>query len=166
MKETEYNKYLKASKKITSNHELATDLMHDILIMLQKNNKFNNLSEKDRLFFFVRAMKNQFYSNSSYYTRTYKKYEFDELVEKNDMVEHIYDEEPTLDWIKETFESELKKNPDFWYNKGIFELWVKHDGFIERVHKQTKIPRYALKDTISYMKEWIKIKWKEYKSCQ
>jgi hypothetical protein len=166
MKQTEYNKYLKATKKITSNDSQAEDLMHDVLIMLQNNAKFNNLSEKDRLFFFVRAMQNQYYSNSSHYTRTYKKYQFQEMVENYDVVEYIYEEQPTLDWIKETLESELKINPQFWYNKGIFELWLEHEGFIERVHKQTKIPRYSIKDTIAFMKGWIKIKWKEYKEWQ
>jgi hypothetical protein len=163
MNQTEYNRYLKATRKITSNDNDAQDLMHDVLVMLQKNIKFNNLSEKDRLFFFIRAMKNQFHSNSSHYTRTYKKYQFGETVENIELQDYIYDEEPTLDWINELLALELKNNPDFWYNKGIFELWLKNDGFIERVHKQTKIPRYSIKDTINEMKGWVKIKWKQYK---
>ena len=135
--------------------------MHDVLVMLLKNEKFNNLSSKDKLFFFVRSMTNQFNSKSSHYTRNYKKYTFQEIQSDFDVEDTIYEEEPTLDWISEIMEQEVHINPDFWYEKGIFELWIKHKGFIERIHRQTKIPRYSIKETIEQTKKWIKQKWEQ-----
>jgi hypothetical protein len=161
MTEKQYRQFLKASKNITNNDKDAQDLMHDVLIMLDKNETFNNLSNSDKLFFFIRAIKNQFNSNSSYYTRNYKKYSFTELNKDFDVSDTIYEEKPSLDWIKEIMEQEIHKNPDFWYQKGIFELWIEHKGFIERIHKQTRIPRYSIKETIDGTKKWINQKWKE-----
>jgi hypothetical protein len=161
MTEKIYRQYLKASKSITKNDKDAQDLMHDVLIMLDKNETFNNLSNGDKLFFFVRALKNQYSSNSSFYTRNYKKYTFQELRLDFDTADTIYEEKPSLDWIKEIMEVELESNPDFWYEKGIFELWVEHKCFIERVHKQTRIPRYSIKETIEQTKKWILKKWEE-----
>lgn len=161
MTEKIYKQYLKASMTITKNDRDAQDLMHDVLIMLSKNETFNNLSNADKLFFFVRALKNQFNSNSSFYTRNYKKYTFKELKVDFDIPDTIYEEKPSLDWIKEIMELEVHDNPDFWYEKGIFELWIEHKGFIERIHKQTRIPRYSIKETIEETKRWINKKWNE-----
>ena len=61
----------------------------------------------------------------------------------------------------ETLEQELKDNPDKWYEVGIFRLYLKHRK-LEPIHRQTKIPKYSLRQTLKEMKEWIKIKWIEY----
>lgn len=152
---------LKAVIKITNNDPKAEDLMHDVLLQLQNNEKYNLMEGKDRLYFFIRAVQNQFYSNSSGFVRKYKRYSFVELKDTFDIEEDIYIEKPSIEWIKETLEAEAQRNPDFWYRKGIFELWLKHNGFIERVHKQTTIPRYEIKDVVNKMKAWLNQKWKQ-----
>lgn len=164
MTKTEYDKMLKAVIKITNNDNRAEDLMHDVLIQLNKNVKYNLMNEKTRLYFFIRAVQNQYYSNSSSFVRKYKRYSFEELKDTFDIETDIYNERPSLEWIYETLNQETEKNADFWYDKGIFELWLKHNGFIERVHKQTTIPRYEIKDVVNRMKLWLNQKWKEYKN--
>jgi hypothetical protein len=163
MNQQQYKKYYKAAIKITSDHNDAQDLMHDVLIMLTKNEKYNNLSDTNKFFFFIRTMMNQYRSNSSHYTRNYKKYNFEELKTDFNIQDSIYEEQPSLDWIRETMDQEIEVNPDFWYDRGIFELWLSHKGFIERVHKQTRIPRYSIKETIEKTKLWINKKWEKYK---
>jgi len=163
MTNKEYKDYLQLTIKITGGDDRASDLLHDVMIQLSDNTKYKELSPNDKKYFLVKSIQNQYYSNSSSFKRKYKKYSFVELEETFEKVDTIYEEEPTMEWVKETLEEELKKNPDFWYNKGIFDLWIKHNGFIERIHKQTSIPRYSLKDTIKEVKKLIKTKWREYK---
>ncbi len=159
-----YKKYLQISKTICGNDERAQDLLHDTLIQFTKNQKFNTLSQKDRVFYITTALKNQYYSNNSSFNRTYRKYKFDEIPDRYEIVDTEYDEAPTLDWITETLNKELKDNPTFWYNKGLFDIWMEHNCIIDRVHKQTKIPKYSIIDTIEGVKSFIKDKWLEYKN--
>lgn len=167
MRETRYREYKLLAKRITKGDERYIDLLHDVLIQLQTNDKWNNLNTKEeQLYFLSKALTNQFYSNSSSFQRTYKRYSHMELQETLDISDTIYEEQPTIEWINEALEEQLKEDPHFWYEKGIFELWVKHNCFIERVHKQTKIPRYSIKETINQVKDLLINKWKKYKECQ
>lgn len=162
MNQSEYDKYRKLILKICGQDEKAEDLLHDILIQLSTNVRYNTLSEKERVFFFIRTVQNQYYSNNSSFQRTYKKYIFEEYIPNyHELQEVRYYERPTMDWVEETLEQELKDNPDKWYEVGIFRLYLKHRK-LEPIHRQTKIPKYSLRQTLKDMKEWIKIKWIEY----
>lgn len=161
MNQTEYDKYRKIILKICGEDEKSEDLLHDILIQLSTNVKYNTLSEKERVFFFIRVIKNQFYSNNSKFQRTYKKNILEELPANYDVRQEDYVETPTMDWIQETLDQELKDNPDNWYQVGIFRLYLQHRK-LEPIHRQTRIPKYSLRQTLNDMKEWIKNKWIEY----
>jgi len=161
MDNKEYNN-LKALTKSICKCTDVDDLLHEILIQLGNNLKYQSLPAKDKRWYFVRTVQNQYYSNNSKYYKQYKKYKFDQLSPAIELVEEEYKEKPTMDWIKETLETELILNPSFWYNKGIFELWMEHQGFIDRVHKQTKIPKYSIIETINEVKKLIKQKWIDY----
>jgi hypothetical protein len=67
---------------------------------------------------------------------------------------------PDIQWIKETLSNETKNNPNFWYDEGIFNLYLEHKK-IEAVHKKTRIPKYSLRKTINEIKVLLKSKWKE-----
>lgn len=167
MQERRYRQYKELAKKITKGDERYMDLLHDVLIQLESNEKWKGLNTKEeQLYFLTKTLTNQFYSNSSKFQRTYKRQSFMELQQTIELEDTIYSEQPTMEWIKETLEIELKKNPDFWYNKGIFELWIEHKGFIERIHKQTQIPRYSLKDTIEKVKQLLNKRWREYNNAE
>lgn len=163
MLNSEYKKYLQVATRITGGDQRAKDLLHDVLLQLSKNGKFDNLSGTDKLYYLTMALKNQFYSNNSQFKRDYRKYEFTELTIDHDDISVEYDEQPTLDWVREVLQDELDKDKDFWYNKGLFELWLDNKGFIDRVHKQTHIPRYSIKDTIKEVKELLRRRWVIYK---
>lgn len=156
-----YDKYKTIITKICGGDEKAEDLLHDILIQLSTNHKYNSLDEQSKLYFFVRTAQNQYYSNNSNFKRTYKKYHFEEIPVSYDPKDIDYVEYPTIDWIKETLEKELAINKDFWYNKGIFELYLEHKK-LEEIHRRTKIPKYSLRATLKEMKNFLKIKWNEY----
>ena len=164
MELTTYKKYLQLAKTICSDNEKAQDLLHDTLIQLSTNAKFNTLSQKDKVFYLARALTIQVRSNNSKYYRTYRKYQFDEIPEHYDKKEVEYEETPSIEWVNETLQAELDRNPAFWYKKGLFDLWVQHKGFIDRVHKQTRIPKYSIIETIDEVKKFIKTKWLDYKN--
>ena len=161
MNQTQYEKYKKIILKICKNDERSEDLLQDILLQLSSNVKYNALSEKERVFFFIRTVQNQYYSNNSSFQRTYRKYVFEQLPVNYDPKIEEYKEIPTLEWVEETLDKELNDNPDKWYEVGIFRLYLKHRK-LEPIHRQTKIPKYSLRQTLKEMKEWIKIKWIEY----
>ena len=162
MDSKQYKNFKQIAYKICGGDERTEDLLHDVLFQLNKNKVYNTLSEKDQVFFFVRTISNQYRSNNSLFRRTYRKYQFEQLNPNIELVDEAYQERPTMDWIREMLETELEVNPSFWYNKGIFELWIENKGFIERIHKQTKIPRYSIIDTINEVKKLIHQRWKTY----
>jgi hypothetical protein len=161
MNQTQYDKYKKIILKICKNDERSEDLLQDVLLQLSLNVKYNALSEKERVFFFIRTVQNQYYSNNSSFQRTYRKYVFEQLPVNYDPKTEEYKEIPTLEWIEETLDTELNDNPDKWYEIGIFRLYLQHRK-LEVIHRQTKIPKYSLRQTLKEMKEFIKQKWIEY----
>jgi hypothetical protein len=143
--------------------ETRDDLFHDVLTKLNDNESFKNMNDKEKTYFFVGVIRRQVYSVSSPYYRTYKRFKNVEINDGDEVIDIPYQEVPTMEWLRETMEQELKNNPNFWYNKMLYETYIDNKGFIERVHKRTQIPRYAIKETIQQMNEWFKLKWNEYK---
>jgi hypothetical protein len=158
--EEQYKRYQQIIKKITKNDEKAEDLLHDVLIQLSQNKVYNTLTTKEQTYFFIRAAKNQFYSNNSLFQRTYNRYQYQEFNNVLEVPDEPYEEKPTMEWVNETLEEELKNNQDFWYNYGIFKLYLEHKK-IETLHKKTSIPRYSLRNTLKEVKLLINKKWLE-----
>ncbi len=157
-----YNKLKLITQKITRGDELNEDLFHDVLIQLSNNEKYNQLNEKQKVYYFVRAITNQYYSTTSYFFKTYKKIQFTEFNIDIVKEDEPYEETPSIEWINEILDNELLINPKSWYNIGLFRLYMEHNN-INKVHKQTTIPKYSVRLTIKIMKELLNNKWKEYK---
>jgi hypothetical protein len=158
--EEQYKKYLQLSKRITKGDERHIDLLHDILIQLYTNEKWNNLkTEQEKMYFLTRTITNQFYSNNSKFQRTYRKFN-SEMIDIPEVEDVPYQDRPSIEWLNNLLDNELKKNPDNWYNVGLFRMYMEHRK-IEPIHKKTKIPRYSIRITINEMKAWVKIKWIE-----
>lgn len=160
MLERRYREYLDLAKKITKGDERYIDLLHDVLIQLQTNEKWNSLTTKqEQMYFLTRTITNQYYSNNSSFHKTYRKFNsvVYDLPEQADVE---YKEKPSLEWIQKTLKNELETNPSNWYNVGLFQLYLEHKK-IEPIHKKTKIPRYSIRETINHMKKWVKTKWDE-----
>jgi 4-hydroxy-3-methylbut-2-en-1-yl diphosphate synthase IspG/GcpE len=158
--EEQYKKYLQLSKRITKGDERHIDLLHDILIQLYTNEKWNNLkTEQEKMYFLTRTITNQFYSNNSKFQRTYRKFN-SEVIDIPEVEDVPYQDRPSIEWLNNLLDNELKTNPDNWYNVGLFRMYMEHRK-IEPIHKKTKIPRYSIRITINEMKAWVKIKWIE-----
>jgi len=160
MTNKEYNKFKEVAMKICGGDERTQDLFHDVLLQLSSNEKYNLLEEKSRLYFFIRTMTNQFYSNNSAFYRQYRRMAFNEITNMSDKINEEYIDTPDIQWIKETLSNETKNNPKFWYEEGIFNLYIEHKK-IESLHRKTRIPKYSLRKTINEIKVFLKIKWEE-----
>jgi hypothetical protein len=161
--EEQYKKYQQIVKKITKDSEKADDLLHDVLIQLGNNEKYLSLPIKEQTYFFVRAIQNQFYSNNSAFQRTYQKYKFVEFNDKLETQDELYYETPSIEWLNEMLELELKNNQNFWYNYGIFKMYLEYKK-ITLIHQKTQIPKYSLRRTILEMKLWARQKWIDYQN--
>jgi hypothetical protein len=158
MLEQRYREYRELARKITKGDERHIDLLHDVLIQLDTNEKWNNLNTKqEQMYFLTRTLTNQFYSNNSKFQKTYRKFS-SEPIDIPDVEDVPYQERPSLEWLNKLLERELKTNPENWYNIGLFKLYMEHKK-IEPIHKKTKIPRYSIRETIKQMKVWVKQKW-------
>jgi DNA-directed RNA polymerase specialized sigma24 family protein len=162
MDQKEYKRYQEIVKKITKGSELSEDLLHDTIIQLSTNDKWNTLPAKEKVFFFIRTITNQFYSNNSYFHKTYKRFQFQEIT-SIEQIETEYEDKPTLEWVNEELEKELKERPENWYDVELFRLYLQ-DRRIDAIHRKTKIPKYSIRITIKEMKKWINTKWIEYKN--
>lgn len=164
MTDKEYKEYYKIAMKICGGDERTQDLLHDVLIALSTNDKFISLEEKNKKFFFVRAISNQFYSKNSYFFRQHRRTQHNEF-EGNlfDTPDIPYEEQPSMEWVKETLEEELRNNKNFWYNKGLFEMYLEHKK-LEKIHALTMIPKYSIRQTIKEMKLWLRKKWQDGKA--
>jgi hypothetical protein len=105
-------------------------------------------------------MTNQFYSNNSAFYRQYRRMAFNEITNMSDTINEEYIDTPDIQWIKETLSNETKNNPKFWYEEGIFNLYIEHKK-IESLHRKTRIPKYSLRKTINEIKLFLKTKWEE-----
>lgn len=161
MNQSLYNSFKEIVYKITKGDDKMEDLFHDTIIQLYNNKKFLSLSENERKYFFVKSIMNQYFSNTSYFHRTYKKHTFTEFDYNKEIIDEKYQERPTLDWIHETLDKELRDNPKEWYNIGLFKLYLELKK-IHQVHLRTKIPKYSIRITIKEMKQFLINKWKDY----
>jgi hypothetical protein len=160
MLEQRYKQYKELAKRITKGDERYIDLLHDVLIQLGTNEKWNNLqTEQEQMYFLTRTITNQFYSNNSKFKKTYRNFS-SEALDIPDEEDVAYQERPSVEWLNSLLDDELKNNPDNWYNVGLFRMYMEHRK-IEPIHKKTKIPRYSIRITINEMKAWVKSKWSE-----
>ncbi len=147
--------------KMCNDVETREDLFHDILLQMENNHKFQQLDDKQKTYFFIGIVRRQVYSTNSSYYRTYKKYSMTELKEIPDVPDEEYQESMDIEWIKNILEEEVKKDKEFWYDKKMFEIYLENKGIIERVYKQTRIPRYSIIESVDRTKKLINQRWTE-----
>jgi hypothetical protein len=161
MTEKQYNNLKKITQKICNNDLRAEDLLHDVILKFSKNIKYQSLDEPQKVFYFVKTIKNQFHSNNSVFQKENKRYQFEDMSLIRETEDETYYEKPTMDWVNETMSIKLKEDPHYWYEYGIWELYIKHKTLV-KLHQVTKIPKYSLRETLNDVKKMLKINWIEY----
>jgi hypothetical protein len=151
-----YQNLVKTTKNIVKNDDDGDDLLHCVLEQLLKNKMFIEMEDKDRLYFFIRTLKNNYFSSTSPYYYQYKK-PFVNQTEFNEsnfdsVSETDYQEKPDIDWVHR----ELNKLD--WFNRDLFLLWMEL-GTLTAVSQRTLIPinsvgRYIKKTKLKLREQW------------
>lgn len=155
MTQEQYKTYLKVANTITKKDPRTSDLVHDVMISLLNNEYYKTLPEKAGLYFFIKAIKNQFYSNSSYFYRDYRKHSFSSIEYIDISEEEKTPEKPSIDWITEQLQ-----HLD-WYERGLFELYMEKP-VIKHLSEKTNIPIYSVRKSIKETKKFLLKRWELY----
>jgi hypothetical protein len=144
---------LKLICKKVSRLDDVDDLLQICIELFLLNKKVPNIPDKEKLFFFARIVKNNFYSKSSPYYRIYK-FDFNELKE-NDVIQEEYEEsEITIEWVKKQLKEIMKTE---WYFGRLFELYLEVGGSVTKLSKQTGIPINSVSRDINRTRKKLKI---------
>jgi hypothetical protein len=116
----------------------------------------NEMEDKDRLYYFIRTLKNNYFSKTSKYHYQFRKPHLNQISFNEVYYEEIPDEEyqdrPTMVWVREHL-SELS-----WFDRDLFLLWVEL-GSLTAVSKRTTIPLNSVGRYIKQTKDRLNQLW-------
>lgn len=144
-------------KNIVTNQDDIDDLYHCVLEQILKGKKFDGIDDDQRIFYFVRVLKNNYFSKTSPYYYQYKKNPAKEDFKDITYFDTKADEEyiqnlPDIHWIHEQL-THLN-----WFDRDLFLMWLEM-GSLTAVSKQTTIPLNSVGRYIKTTKEILKNKW-------
>jgi len=146
-----YPELQSAAKKISGNHELWEELLSYCLEeFLFKENVNDIIQSGGGRFYIVRMMMNQFRSTTSPF---YRKYRIPVTVLDFDFYEEpeVYKEE--TDSLTQIQNALANLN---WYDKMLFEIFVKENHTISSLARATGIPRTSVNLTINRVRNYLK----------
>lgn len=125
--------------------------------LLSKPKKINEIPDSQKMYYFIRVVKNNFNSNTSYYHKVYRKNQNFHTPLLEDITEGFIDEEytetiPDMKWVHrqlETFD---------WFDRDLFLLWLEM-GTLTNVSKQTQIPLNSVGRYINKTKKKLQELW-------
>ena len=128
------------------------DLLHLCIEQFIKNKKVQEIPDKEKLYFFTKIVRNQYHSKSSKYHYTYRRYQFNEIIE-SDIPDVEYQEEPfNLNWVHEQL-----KSMDWYYGR-LFELYIEEGCSVTKLSKRTTIPINSVSRDINKVRRQLKQK--------
>lgn len=149
------------SRQIIKDDVYADDLFHSVVEqMLSKPNKIDKLSDKEKMYYFVRIVKNNYYSNTSPFHYKIRRHN-----QNNEVWEDKYDEIPDTEYNDDLPSMEWVKNQLIqmdWFSRDLFLLWMEL-GTLTKVSKQTTIPINSVGGYINKIKQELQKKWYETK---
>lgn len=133
------------------------DLLHCVIEQMMKKNSLDPMLERERVFYFIRVLKNNYFSKTSPYYYQYKKKSSMETQFDTDYYENLPDEQyeentPTLEWVYKELE-DLN-----WFDRDLFLLWMEL-GTLTAVSKKTTIPLNSVGRYINEIKLQLLQKW-------
>ena len=144
-----YNELKNICSKFSTPEEVD-DLLHLCIEQFIKNKKVHQIPDKERLYFFVKLVRNQYHSKSSKYHYTYRRHQFNEMVDM-DIPDIEYEEEIfNMDWVKEQL-----KTIDWYYGR-LFELYIEEGCSVTKLSKRTTIPINSVSRDINKVRRQLK----------
>lgn len=159
---TRYYELLQITKKITKNHQLSQDLLHEVILQLysKENIILKEYCEDQIKYYIVAIIRINWHSSTSpFYYRIRKesvKYvDINQIYDLTDDTQLEFENQIIYDILEEGW-SELD-----WFRKSLFELYMGL-GSMKKVSKKTRIPissvsRY-IKESREQIKDYIKLK--------
>jgi len=145
--------------KVCKNQEDYMDLYQCVMEqMLNKKDKFNEMKDKEKTYFFISMLKRNYFSKTSPYYYQFKKGAImDDITD--DLLEGIIDVEytesiPDMEWVK------LQLLELDWFDRDLFNLWVEL-GSLSNVSRKTNIPVNSVGKYIKEIKQELKIRWQQ-----
>jgi DNA-directed RNA polymerase specialized sigma24 family protein len=143
---------------IIKNENDVMDLYQSVIEqILSKPAKADKIEDTQKVYYFIRLIKNNYYSKTSPYHYKIRKVRetytpLDESVLES-IPDTIYDETiPDIDWVKKEL------NTLDWFSRDLFLLYIELET-ITKVSKQTQIPLNSVSRYITRIKNILKEKW-------
>lgn len=142
-----------------SNDADADDLFMCVVEqLLNKSQQIDEIDDKQKLYYFIRVIKNNYNSKTSRYHYEMRKNNHHHTTLLEDITEHFVDD-PYTETIPDMIWVENQLNRLEWWEKDIFLLWVEL-GTLTKVSQQTSIPinsvgRYINKIKLKLRKLWL-----------
>lgn len=154
------DKLRKKVRELVKNIDEADELYHFVVLqLLEKSKKIDQVPDNQKEYFFIRTIKNNYYSKTSPYYYLYKHKKHNHQTLNNEITEDFTDEEyketiPDIEWVR------THLNDFNWFDKDLFLLWLEL-GTITNVAKQTKIPLNSVGRYINKTKNELRNLWKD-----
>ena len=144
--------------RITSNHPESDELFQEVMLqILERPEKINALPDEEKIYYFIRVIKNNWNSSTSPYQ--YQKQKLKRITipytqqHGKSLLDESYDSNtPDMEWVY----GEINKME--WFDRDLFKLWLEL-GTYTKVSQDTTIP---LNSVGKYIKSTIKelnIRW-------
>lgn len=144
-----YNELKNICNKFSTPEEVD-DLLHLCIEQFLKNKKVQQIPDKEKLYFFTKIVRNQYHSKSSKYHYTYRRYQFNDVVE-SEIPDVVYEEDEfNLEWVRE----QLKTME--WYYGRLFELYIDEGCSVTKLSKRTTIPINSVSRDINKVRRQLK----------
>lgn len=153
-----YYQLLTIAKKITKNHDLTQDLLHEVILQLynKENIVLREYCDDQIKYYIVSVIRINWHSQTSpFYYKIRKessKYtNIDDMYNLVDDTQLEFEKQELFDILEQEY-SELS-----WFHKSLFELYLTL-GSMKKVSKQTRIPVSSISRYLKESKEQIKNK--------
>jgi len=154
------NEMMKMVNGIVKDRNLSDELFQTVVLqLLERPDKVDKVPDHQKVFYFIRVVKNNYYSNSSpfQYRRVIDKKRHVQIDEELTRMEDVPYEEP-LDykqWVTEQLDNEELFT---WYEKSIFLLYIEMTSYIS-VSKKTTIPVNSVSRHLKSIKNKLQELW-------
>jgi len=138
--------------KVTKSNDID-DLLQICVEQFITNKKIDDIPDEQKLYFFTKIVKNNYYSTTSKYYNTYHKYKFSEFKEIEIPDNHYDETEINLDWVNKQLQ-DIKK--DQWYYGRLFELYLQVGCSITKLSQKTTIPINTVSRDINKVRKELK----------
>jgi DNA-directed RNA polymerase specialized sigma24 family protein len=155
---------LRNVRNYVKDNDVADDLFQNVCLqLLEKPKKIDEVPDDQKLYFFIRVIKNNYHSKTSPWAYSRLKHQ-KRNVELKEELTHIedqpYEEDtniPPIEWVREQLDNEELFT---WYQKDLWNLWVEL-GSLVGVSKKTTIPSNTISRHVRQINDKLKELWLE-----